>query len=480
MQASEHGRVRAPSERALRLRGTAAMCIAAALLVGWAWPRSQGADAPASERPGGAEGWVNVRHGHLVDGAGREVVLRGFNVDALTDPRDAELGRPAALDDRDAALMAESGFDVVRLPIAWSLLEPERGHFDYRYLARVVAAARLLERHELRVVLDMHFGIGWGVRSEVPAWATLAWVPDWRPVHTPPWSESVSARVIASQGWFWLGDWQSELARAWQLVAGRFAHDPMLAGYDLYNEPRPLPVPPGVFDTRFLFPFFAAMISRIARTDPNHLFIVESPLFDGVPTIVEHIDAPNVVYSPHLYVGSLTNVPLEAPSPSTVAARVRERQGEARAMAAALWFGEVGFNNRDSRAPVYETAYLHAMAPAGAGWCWWQWRQDGGWGIRSSDGTKLDRAALRRLARPYLQAAPSGTTAHAEVDGLSVTVPHSHSPAGIVVGWPGLLRGAPRARGSCLAGTDWTSESGRLTLYVAPGRTCTILVRGAR
>jgi len=114
----------------LRMTALIAFALIAVLvpLTAWAWPRSQVADVPdPAPGPPGPVSWLKTDGGRIVDDRGRRVLLRGFNVDALFDPRNSEIGDPAPLDDTDARLMREAGFDVVRLPIAWSLLEPERG-----------------------------------------------------------------------------------------------------------------------------------------------------------------------------------------------------------------------------------------------------------------------------------------------------------------------------------------------------------------
>lgn len=462
------------------LRGVAAVLLALAVAgVVWGWPRPQEAALPASRPSNQGNRWLRAERGRIVDTQGREVLLRGFNVDTLTDPTDAELGRPSPLDDRDAQLMRQAGFDSVRLPIAWSLLEPALHRFDGQYLERIAATVALLERQDLRVILDMHFGIGWGPRSEVPPWASVTWIPDWRPIHRKPWSESVSPRVAVDQGAFWLGNaWQHELGDAWQLIARRFRDDPGVVGYDIYNEPRPLPVPPGLFETRYLFPFYARMIASIGRVDPNHLFIVESPLFDDLPTTVERIQARNVVYSPHLYLGSLTETPFSESSPSSVAKRVEERAAEARAVGAALWFGEVGINHDQAGAAAFEDAYVKAMDQVGAGWSWWQWRQNGGWGIRDAAGTHVDRDALERLARPYVERAPIGVTAVPRPGDASLELRVRPAPVArqAVVSWPGLLDGVPAASGACLQGTAWDSSRAELAISVVPGRGCLVQV----
>ncbi len=52
---------------------------------------------------------------------------------------------------KDAELMAQAGFNVVRLAeFAWSRLEPEKGRFDFEWLDRAIA---LLAGYGMRIVL---------------------------------------------------------------------------------------------------------------------------------------------------------------------------------------------------------------------------------------------------------------------------------------------------------------------------------------
>src|SRR5215471_16277001 len=112
------------------------------------------AAVPLPQRPAAQPGlpWLSVADGRIVDGYWRTVLLHGFNDDALLE----STVHPAPLDETDARLMEQNGFDVVRLPIAWSNLEPHRGVFDEHYLDRIAAAVALLNEHDLYVVLDMH------------------------------------------------------------------------------------------------------------------------------------------------------------------------------------------------------------------------------------------------------------------------------------------------------------------------------------
>src|SRR5713101_1031813 len=51
----------------------------------------------------------------------------------------------------DARLMAEAGFNVVRLAeFAWSKMEPSEGQFDFGWLDRAIT---ILQSHDIKIVL---------------------------------------------------------------------------------------------------------------------------------------------------------------------------------------------------------------------------------------------------------------------------------------------------------------------------------------
>jgi Cellulase (glycosyl hydrolase family 5) len=210
---------------------------------------------------------------------------------------------------------------------------------------------------------------------------------------------------------------------------------------------------------------------------PSPPLIVESTLFDDSGTLVEPLSAPNIVYSPHFYFGSLVKVPFEQDSPNAPAARLRQRSFEARLLPAPLWIGELGIDGYASGAAAYTQSAVTTLDELGSGWTWWQWRQDGGWGIRSTDGRRLDAGSLARLARPYLQAAPAGVTATAADHGLAISVDAGANGGArlIEVAYPGLTRGRPEAAGGCLVDSSWSE--GELVLSVAPGAACSIAIR---
>ena len=436
-------------------------------------------DRPAG--PAGALPWLATWNRRIVDPSGRIVTLRGFNDDALLA---YPWRRPPPLDETDAELMHRAGFDVVRLPISWSSIEPRRGRIDSAYLEQIAATVSLLERHGLYSVLDMHFLPGWGLAFDAPSapvWADVPVLPNVAWAEVDPFDKDTNPAEMAAEIHFWTSpDWQADFELAWRAVARRLAGDPGLAGYDIYNEPHPFPIPPRLFEDQYMWPLVARTIAAIGQVDAGHLFFVESTLFGDTATAMVPLRAPDLVYAPHLYTAGLVP-PVLSPGPHPIQDSVHERAREAALLPAALWFGELGVQHSWPGATGWADTALAALAAAGSGWAWWQWRQDGGWGIRNEAGTSLDLAFLRHLARPYLRAAPPGVLA---ADGgatgtLTITVPAGPAAHGLDVAWPALLYAPPLAGASCRLQSDYDAAASMLLLLVPAGASCVINVRPA-
>jgi hypothetical protein len=170
------------------------MAVLALGLAGLAYP---GADlaalavrqSPGSLPPGGHLPWLHVVHpgtglSYIADSEDRRVILRGVvsgglvdywsGVDARSlrpppfhpiDPAAYEGGRcppnsatvwQPPLYRSDLAEMAAFGFNVLRLPLSWSLLEPEPGRYDRLYLDRIAQVVGWAREAGIYVILDMH------------------------------------------------------------------------------------------------------------------------------------------------------------------------------------------------------------------------------------------------------------------------------------------------------------------------------------
>lgn len=435
------------------------------------------ASRPAADDP--ALPWLRIREGRIEDSAGRLVLLRGFNTDALVLYPDEP---PAPFDEQDASLIQRSGFNLVRLGIDWAQLEPVRGRVDAAYLERVGRSVAMLNAHGLYVILDMHFRLGWSPKygaSGAPAWATFP-VPDlYLGRGAISWGHGVSPAALAAGTYFWLSqDWQRDYAMVWQAVARRFEDLPGVAAYDIINEPDGLPIPPALFEKYWMWPFYQRIMQAVADVDPHHILMAESILFLNLDTVIRPLRLPNLAYGPHLYVGSLIP-PFWSGDLKPEADRLAEFQREADRLPAPLWIGELGFDMTRPEAAAYADATLGLMDDRRLGWAWWQWRQNRWWGIRDAAGRLRNQPLLRHLARPYLQAAPAGVTA-SRGDGmagsLTISVDPRHGAQLVQVGWSALTLPAPTVSGTCVRSSRWDASRARLLLDLEPGSGCEVRI----
>jgi endoglycosylceramidase len=419
--------------------------------------------------------WLSTRGSHVVDSDGRVVLLRGFNTSTLLEP--TVLRSP--LDDVDATMMESDGFDVVRLAISWGRLEPERGRWDTAYLDTIVRTVAMLNAHHLYVVLDMHF-LDWSSKfggSGAPDWASLPLAPDLHIAQLGDWQRHLSPAANGAYVYFWLSpDWQGDFMRTWQLVASRFVDDSGVAGYDLFNEPHAIPLPPIRFEKDFLFPLYARTIDALGEVDANHLFIVEGQLLADFGTTIVPIHAPNLVYSPHEYTGSLVPPTFDG-NAQALDSHVRQVAGEATRLPGALWIGEWGMASSQAQSGGWIDDAVTAFTAVGAGWAWWQWREDSAWGVRNTAGV-TNTVMLARLAQPYLAAAPAAVTVSAVGGAGQVTlrVGTGYTGAAIELAWPALGDGPPRVTSTCAALTQFDPATSRLTITAPAATACVITV----
>src|SRR5437868_6746589 len=106
--------------------------------------------------------------------------------------------------------------------------------------------------------------------------------------------------------YFWTSsDWQKDFFFTWKAVASRFPGVSGVAGYDLFNEPLPLPIPPRLFEKYCMWPLYQHAIEAVGSVDGNHLFFLEGILLFTLDTLMVPLHAPNLVYGNHIYEGSL-------------------------------------------------------------------------------------------------------------------------------------------------------------------------------
>jgi endoglycosylceramidase len=191
--------------------------------------------------------FIIPRNGRFLDPEGRQIILHGVNiVDKSRERNYLSWHGP-----EEFARMREWGFNCVRLGIFWDAVEPEPGRYDDEYLAGVDKRIQWAKENGIYVLLDMHQDLFSGKFSGggdgAPEWAVL---DDGKP-HIHPgtiWSAAyfTSPAVHAAFDNFWANKpasdgigVQDHFAKAWQHVARRYAHEPAVIGYDVFNEPFP-------------------------------------------------------------------------------------------------------------------------------------------------------------------------------------------------------------------------------------------------
>jgi endoglycosylceramidase len=151
------------------------------------------AAVPAAGPAVGAIRRLSVAHDgppRIVDAGDRTTILRGVNVNGLGEYYQEwpDLPSTEPLTEQDLAAIAAHGFDVVRLIVSWSRLEPAPGHLDVAYLASIRHLVAMAQRVDLYVVVDMHqdawgpaVGTPDGVTCPAPLEPSVGWdgAPAW-------------------------------------------------------------------------------------------------------------------------------------------------------------------------------------------------------------------------------------------------------------------------------------------------------------
>ena len=375
---------------------------------------------------------LRIEQGRLVDQRRREVTLRGVNARArgIFDVTFADGRLPLedipVFDDGDAARMQGFGFNLLRLPLSWSALEPLRGAYDPAYLDRVAAIVDACARHGILVLLDFHqdaFSKEIG-EDGAPRWVLdLLLGPGNYPYLGGPLTD-LSARRLAPatlsafRAFFSNdADIQDAYAAAATAVAMRFRHHPAVLGYEIMNEPLAAVVPDG---SAALLSFHVRVAQAIRRVDRRHSIAFEP---DTIRNLVNEAPLPaapfpvrGAIYAPHIYTDVFDGHDFSSGDPAELAPSMEHAAEEAAAWGAPLLVGEYGIDPNAPNANRWISAELDLQDRERAHSTFWLWEEISGgyWGLYDGEsdqgGERIGRTTA--LSRTDARAVPGRVEEH--------------------------------------------------------------------
>lgn len=321
------------------------------------------ADRGFLPRPATFEGFVHARDARLVDGQGRELLLRGVGLGnwmlpegymwkfgpGAASPREIEtlverlIGpdqahtfwsafRAAFITEADIEQIARSGFDHVRLPINSRLVQDEDGspiEAGYELIDRLIHWCRT---HRLWVLLDLHGAPGGQTGTNI----------DDSPRNLP---ELFMDPV-----------YRERTVQLWRQLATRYADETVVLGYDLLNEPLPNEWQHIYADE--LVTLYRDLTAEIRLVDPHHLIVYEGSHWATNWDIFTEVWDDNSLLQFHKYWSS--------PDRASIAPflEVRDRLG------LPIYMGEGGENTLEWIYAAFRLYEAHDI-----GWNFWPWKK---------------------------------------------------------------------------------------------------------
>ncbi|UJR78297.1 cellulase family glycosylhydrolase [Sandaracinus amylolyticus] len=369
--------------------------------------------------------WVRSDRTRFRDDADRVLVFRGINArveglfDVTFDDGRLPLEEIPAFTIDDARRMRALGLNALRLPINWSGIEPVQGEYSEAYLERLEEVVELCRQAGVHVMIDFHQDayskeIG---EDGAPLWA----------IHPPPdellggplgdlEARRTSEQVLrAFEGFFDTRDedttdvmLQAAYFAMARHVAERFADDPWVLGYDLYNEP--------IADDRLLADFHARMAAELREVDDRHVMFFEPNSVRNLTEMGPRASAPfpddGGAYAVHLYTLAFRDPRNELDTVTLERLRPNVERGlmEASLFGVPMFVGEWGIRPDSPGSDDY-VRFMHELFDetftSATVWLWKE-NSQGSWGFHDYDpegGAFTERdAVVRAHARVYAEA----------------------------------------------------------------------------
>ncbi|MEN1974842.1 glycoside hydrolase family 5 protein [Cellulomonas olei] len=328
-----------------------------------AWPP---ADPAAARGQATFTDVVRVDAGHLVDGDGRRLLLRGvglgnwhlpegymwlFSDGGPASPREIEAlvvdlvgpGRAARFWERfrdefvtqeDVRWIAAAGFDHVRLPLNARYLLDDDGAVRPDAFALPDRLVDWCREAGLWVVLDLHGAPGGQTGTNI--------------------DDSEHGRPALFED----DEHRRRTVALWTAIARHYADEPVVAGYDLLNEPLP-----HEWQHRYpdrLVALYRELTTAIREVDTRHVLIYEGTHWATNWDIFTQVWDPQSMLQFHKY--------WSPPDRPGIEGYLRTGAG----LGLPVYMGEGGENNPDWLATAFGM-----YDDLGVSWCFWTWKKVG-------------------------------------------------------------------------------------------------------
>jgi hypothetical protein len=188
----------------------------------------------------------------------------------------------------DLKFLKKLGVTVVRIPLNYRHFEKDEAPFIYTEegFNRLDQALAACEKQEIYAILDLH---------AVQGWQNAHWHSD-------------NSRGISL---FWRNShFQDRFIALWKEIARRYKDSPVVAGYNIMNEPC-TNVPDGDYPHTFYSNYtpdwdkmnkiYQRTVEAIRKVDTDHIIFLEGDMYSHSFNGLEPPFADNLVYSSHNY-----------------------------------------------------------------------------------------------------------------------------------------------------------------------------------
>lgn len=315
------------------------------------------------------QSFVSVYNGNIVDKNRKEIMLRGIQIDFgsvrgdiphdLNENKKIEDFFDKILDyvvtEDDFIKLKKIGANLVRLSLnTYKDFEYDTNPLSYREnnFKRLDNLVTWAKKYDIYVIISMRQSPG-GHNSN-------------------PHSGNNGLNELWSNT-----NYQERLISLWQKIAGRYADNYTIIGYDLLNEPEA--------PNKTVFNKMYKEISKaIRKVDSNHIIFLEGNLWGKDLTWIENPEDPNTALSIHFYAPGTYAVKGKGTYPSKIENQIFDKDNlrrhlhkmveYAQRLNRPVWVGEFGAMTKADNYLKYDSDIIQLFGELNLHWTYWNYK----------------------------------------------------------------------------------------------------------